>query len=385
MKPPTSTRLLSIDFVRVYVVLMVVIVHIITQPGLYLQALPGALLILLHVSREIFFIITGLVLTYTTKHKPLHPWRFWWRRYPAVVIPFVTWTLIYMAVGGQFMQPVGAFLNSLTSNLITGNASYQLYFLLVTMQLYAVFPLVRWLLRVTQNYHLWLLALSAALQVLFSIVIHYGWQLLPIFSSWFNKPDPWLLSYQFYLLAGCMAGWHIMDLTAWVRSHYRPITGLTVAAAILGLGVYIWQLAEGTSVFQATAVFQPVVVVESIAFALGLFALGTRWADRGSPHKRTFLLLSDLSFGIYLCHVLVLDWISDLIASSGLLTVIEHLPVPITLLLFLAIITPITYLASIAVIATARRTPLSLMLTGRARAKRVADEIKPITVLKTPV
>ena len=47
-----------------------------------------------------------------------------------------------------------------------------LYFLLVSMQFYLVFPLFRSMLRATRGYHWPLLALSAALQVGIDVWLH---------------------------------------------------------------------------------------------------------------------------------------------------------------------------------------------------------------------
>lgn len=58
---------------------------------------------------------------------------------------------------------------------------YQLYFLLVIMQFYLVFPLVLLLLRRTGNHHGLVVAVAALAQVALTIAMH--WNLLPAVIS----------------------------------------------------------------------------------------------------------------------------------------------------------------------------------------------------------
>ena len=52
-------------------------------------------------------------------------------------------------------------------------ARYHLYFLLVSMQIYLLFPLIRWVLRKTEGYHRWLLAAAVAYQFWLTCALHY--------------------------------------------------------------------------------------------------------------------------------------------------------------------------------------------------------------------
>ena len=67
---------------------------------------------------------------------------FWRRRYLLVVVPYVVWTAIYFVADAVPLHPMSGAVHSFTFDLVTGAARYHLYFLLVTMQLYLVFPLV---------------------------------------------------------------------------------------------------------------------------------------------------------------------------------------------------------------------------------------------------
>jgi len=380
-------RIIAIDFMRVFAVFLVAMVHILTQPVIYSQVFPEAILVVLHVSREIFLIITGLVLTYTSGKFSGWGWfKFYWRRYPLVVIPYVAWTLMYLFTGGTHLLPFGSFWNTLVTNLQSGEASYQLYFLIVTMKLYLIFPLLYTALKALKKYHAHILVVSGILQLILTTAIRYNWwSSSNYFATWFAKPDAALLSYQFYLLVGCIAAWHMEAITTWVRDHYKVVMMGAVASAIVALISYSWQLNHGSWALQASQVFQPFLVIESIAFTLALFAIGVRWADKGTPHKKTYLLLSDVSFGIYLSHLLVLSWVSYWADKIGLFAIAAKSPEWAVVLFMVFIVTPLIYLLSALGIAAIRLTPLSLFLAGRPFARKAKDEMKPTTKASTAV
>src|SRR5579859_7336597 len=156
----------------------------------------GAALLLLHVSREGFFFISACMLAYayadlTRAGLP----RFYWRRFLSVGIPYLCWTLIYFLyqLPTAHYGSTTAALRGLAKMAATGY--FQLYFLLVIMQFYLVFPLVLMLLRRTRGHHGLVIAGATATQVTMSIVTH--WQLLPALMQKYAQQDA--LSYLLYL------------------------------------------------------------------------------------------------------------------------------------------------------------------------------------------
>jgi peptidoglycan/LPS O-acetylase OafA/YrhL len=364
-------RILAIDFMRVYVVMGVVAVHVLTQPIAYDKPSPATFVVLFHVTREIFLLITGLVLTYTAGSYKGWGWlRFYAKRYPLVVIPYVLWTVIYLLANQVPWHPFIPFLRVVWENLLSGKASAQLYFLIVTMKLYFVFPLLRWAILRTKRYHIAVLIASGVLQLLLATAIHEGWLAnAPYFGNWFVNPDTAFLSYQFYILCGCIAAYHLPALLAWTRRYFRRIMAAALAAAGLVLASYFWQLGTGVSPVNASAVFQPVVVIESLADALALFALGVRWQDRGVSAKGTYLLLADVSFGIYLAHVWILNQMYYWAGQLGLLDLGYHVRPGIVVFVMLVVAVPLIYVITAAFIALFRRTPFSVAVAGRLQMR----------------
>jgi len=192
------------------------------------------------------------------------------------------------------------------------------------MEIYAAFPLLLWLLRVTRRHHGLLLAVSLAVQTAFTGTLHYFRDAAPhapgLLGAWMRNPDPVVFSYQLYLVAGGIAALHLEELAAWVRDHGRTVRLLVAGGLAAGMASYVFDhVAGGMDAAAAGEVFQPMMAVTTAASVLGLFALGVRWADRG-PQRRLRRVVragSDATFGVYLAHPLLLQ---------GLLVLAARLP-----------------------------------------------------------
>lgn len=372
-KKAKSSRphIVAFDLIRLIIMVFVVSVHTLAFGGGQVTVLFGAFSTVFHTSRELFFLLTALVLTYNYGHRGEVRWlRFWWRRYWLIVPAYVSWSLIYYAVDGHWPGSVPAAAAAFWHDLITAGARYHMYFLLVTMQVYLLFPVIRWVLRKTAGHHLALLLAACAYQIALTAAIQHHLVRSGPLAGWLNGAGlgVWLESYVLYIVAGAIAGWRFEQLCAFTRRHARPATVALVAcaSAAAGLGTYFAQIyAGGATPDVASAVFQPVVVIEALAFGWALLAAGLMWTDRGAPHRKFFAAGSASSFGIYLAHPLVLQGVLAVASATGVLAVLRAAPGVLELLALLAVAVPLVYGASWVIASAARRTPLSLALTGR--------------------
>ena len=377
---PARTRrphLDAVDFVRVAMIAGVIAVHVVAYTTNPEDLVVGAANALLHVNREVFFFLTAFVLCYTYGSR--HGWSltsFWRKRYLFVGVPYLAWSLVYFLADGGAYRPWSAPARRLLGDVLAGTARYHLYFLLVTMEIYAVFPLLLWLLAATRRHHGLLLAASLAVQTAFTATLHYARDAAPhapgLLGVWMRHPDPVVFSYQLYLVAGGIAALHLEELTAWVRAH-RPLVHLLVAGGLAGgLASYVLDhAAAGMDAAAAGEVFQPMIAVTTAASVLGLFALGVRWADRGPQRRfrRAVRTGSDATFGVYLAHPLLLQGLLILAAPLAARAVTGEVPAALVLPLDVLVVVPVLLAASVAVVAWTRRPPASLFVAGRARLR----------------
>jgi len=369
-------HVIAFDVIRLIIMVFVVSVHTLAFGGGQVTVVLGAFTTVFHTSRELFFLLTALVLTYNYGQRGHVRWlKFWRRRYWLILPAYVAWSAIYYAADRHWPGSVPAAASSFWHDLLTAGARYHLYFLLVTMQMYLLFPVLRWVLRKTAGHHLALFLAALAYQTALTTVLHYHLVRTGPLSGWLNGAGLgiWLESYVLYIVAGAIAGWHFDQLCAFTRRHARPATIALVACAgaAIGVGVYFAEIyIGGATPDSASAIFQPVVAIEALAFGWALLAGGLLWSDRGARHRKFFAAGSASSFGIYLAHPLVLQALLALASVTGVLAVVRNAPAGLEVLALLAIAMPIIYAVSWAIASAARRTPLSLMLTGREHSSR---------------
>ncbi|MGH3852420.1 MAG: acyltransferase [Pseudonocardiaceae bacterium] len=361
-----SGHVYAVDLVRVLTFACVISVHTvatINPPG----SIPaGGALMLLHFTREAFFALSAFVLV-RRHHGGLRVAPFWRRRFLLVGVPYVLWSVIYtgLALSTAPLPPSGALIQ-LGHNLLTGTAWYHLYFLVVTMQFYLVFPLFLRLLRAAARWrggHRWLLAISAVLQVGIDAGLHFGHPSGVAAELW-GYAGSFVGSYVLYLVLGGVVALHAERVQSWVREHRAMVL---VAFVLTGAATEAWYLRSvrgGSSPLDASAVFQPVMVPWCLAVMTALFALGVTWAARrgAGPGSRVVQLSSDRSFGVFLVHPMVL-WALTLGPAAWLSTRVSALSVTI-----IALVT--TIVVSLLVVEVLRHSPLCLALTGKPGSPR---------------
>jgi peptidoglycan/LPS O-acetylase OafA/YrhL len=364
-----GSRVRQIDALRVLSCFSVVTVHAVGGPFPADSIGLGETSFLLHYSREIFFFVSALVLV-RTYYPRLGPdgrlpdeGGFRLRRLRVIGVPYLWWTTLYLAVSifhTRNTQPFSQTLDDLPLQWVylvaTGNGSYHMYFLLVTLQYAVLFPVVLRVLRRTQGRHGRVLAVSALLQL--ATLACYHWVLLPD-DGWRGLlGDASLPAYQLWLVGGAIAGLHLEQWHRWVVTHRALVLAAVPPAAAVLLWVY-WAQVPSMGGLGASSPLQPIMVLWSVAALGALYLLAVWIVERGSPGLRNvFSYLAQLSFGVYLAHPMVLDLVLAVLRRAGLMA--PSVWVSLTALVFTVVLT-------VAICGALHRTPLSLPLMGRKR------------------
>lgn len=353
----------QMDVVRIVPMIGVVAAHtvVFTQPVASVGA--AASLMLLHANRGVFFFVTAFLLFHSTRGAGGQSWSgFWRRRYPLVLVPYLAWTLIYWLQTENWTPwPLAPALGLLGTDLTLG--WFHLYFLLVTMQFYAVFPLLAWLVRRTRGRHWLLFGASAAVQVAFTVLFEYGSSVTPgPLRTWFAYAQVEATSYVLPFVAGVLAADHAAECLAWVRAHRRAALAAAAGAALAAEAWFAVNLALGKSAEQAADVFQPAGLLVLGAAVIALVVLSD-WLVRKWPSDsqvwRGVRTAARASFGVYLAHMLPMQGLllTPLVSLVGL----HALPLPADAVAVFALVLGVTF----ALVLVLQRTPLSLVLTGR--------------------
>jgi len=359
-----SGHVYAVDLLRVLTFAAVIAVHTVTTVNPPDSLPAGGAAMLLHFTREAFFALTAFVLVHRYRNQLLAA-PFWRRRFLLVGAPYVIWSVIYSGLALiTTPQPPAAALTQLGRNLLTGTAWYHLYFLVVTMQFYLLFPLFLRSLRGfarRRGGFWWLLAISAILQVAIDAGLHLVHP-SGIAGKLLGYDGSFVGSYEFYLVLGGVAALHADRVQAWVREHPAVVLGALVVTGAAAEGWYLHSVRAGSSPGTASDVFQPVMVPWCLASITALFALGVAWTARraGGPGSRAVETGSDRSFGVFLVHPMVL-WTLTLGPLAWLSTQVSALSCTV-------IAVAVTVVVSLLVVEVLRHSPLSLVLTGKRRS-----------------
>ncbi|HWD76733.1 MAG TPA: acyltransferase [Solirubrobacteraceae bacterium] len=268
----------------------------------------GAGLMLTHVTRFAFMFISAAMLVYAYPAVARGGWRtFWRRRLLIVALPYVTWTVIYFALGIVQSGRVGSITGDagrLGSMLLTGYD--QLYFLLLLLQFYLVYPAFLWLVRRTEHHHRWLLGASFAVQLVLFWLVHE--QALPTWMLGKGATRE-LWNYELFVVAGAVMASHYRAVHTWLCSHWRALLAAAVAAVAFGEAWYVLA-ALGVPGFGGSNPSDPFQAVE-IPLYLGLiilvYLLAVLMTSERCPRRVRALVRAgaDYSYGIYLSQVLV--------------------------------------------------------------------------------
>jgi peptidoglycan/LPS O-acetylase OafA/YrhL len=318
----------------------------------------GASLVLLHVTREAFLFVSACMLTYSYRTLRKGDWgRFYRRRFVSVGLPYLCWTVIYFFVTFAKAGPnAGDQIGHLGYLVVSGY--YQLYYLLVIMQFYVLFPLVVWLLRHTARHGRILLA-GAVFQVTLVTLIH--WQVTPSFMQGFWATRE-VTSYAFYLLAGAIVALHLEEFHDWLLRHARACLVATLAAATLAEGWFVFATHHASSALGSPSdPLQPIVIPFNIGAIACVYLVGVYLVDpRRSGRLRAIVRSgSDNSYGVYLSQMVFIT----LLGTLGWRRATHVVPWPIVSVLTVVLV----FCACVLLTAVLARTPLSVALTGRQR------------------
>ena len=356
-----APHIYEVDMVRILTFGCVIGVHVVSHTSNDEDLGLNVLLGMLHFTRQTFFALSAFVLLYSYRYHPRPMRQFWPRRFLLVGVPYVSWSILYFSYD-YLRAPTDESMSELILRfliaLLTGTAWTHMYFLLVTMQLYLLFPVLVWLVNITRGHHLALLITTALVQLALTTVYMYRPTLLGVMRS---TGDALFINYVFTFTLGALASEHRQTVFSWVRTHHRTIVGIDIAGAVLLWSAFAFNhLALGRNLYRMGVPIQPAMVLWSVPVDLTILTFGTIWADRRRKNSPADVMLrhtTDWSFGIFLIHPLL---ITTLLAA-GDTWLSDHIDHPwLSLVLYLLVVG-----LSCLLVALIRHTPLSLALTGR--------------------
>lgn len=284
----------AIDILRIIAILAVILIHTTTKTleisNFDLQKVPWTLF-LNQISRfavPVFFLISGFVLE-LNHSSHLGYYTYLKRRANRIFIPYVFWsTIYYFFVYKQHTE-------SLSKVILSGDASYQLYFIPTLIIFYIIFPLIH---RISGLFFKkWLVILLGALQF---YLLYYDYYIHPL--ALFYPLRVALLNYYIFIL-GILAAHKTGKLTD-IASKNKIIL------FILAVDWAVFIFLEGKSTYLKTrnylsfySQWRPSILIYSILFA----AFSYYFLHKNCKNFFLVKILAKLSFFVFFAHVIVLE------------------------------------------------------------------------------
>ena len=371
--PAKRPYLHHIDLIRTSTFALVIFMHVLTSTtAQYTSMGTNATALLLHCTRNIFFALTGFVLMYQYLDRPdFRSTSFWRRRMKLVILPYLVWSVLYwvivvMWMDGRFAE-IPTSLHQLGDRVLLGTAAYHLYFLLVMLQAYLLFPLLRKLVLATRGHHGLVLAGSVAIQVTVLSLICYWTPPAGMQQMW-NHLYATVIPYQLLIVIGALAADHRERLGRLVRGHGELIGWLLLGTGMLAVGAYVHRVVfSGAPINDPGSPFELTLLPFIVVAVIALYAMALHWAtyhrEQSPVMAKVVSYASNRSFAVFLVHVMVLTALLHPTTGDGQKWIVAVLPQPIgTVTVYL-----LTVGISLVAVEIFRRLPGSLYLTGRPR------------------
>jgi len=300
-------RIEALDFTRVIAMLSVIVIHV-TSTFIYNQSkfmvlgmnLAFILNQLTRYAVPLFILISGMSMRLSEKTDSTIS--FWKRRALKVGVPYLIWCFIYELYHCDFnirlyMKVISEDPGDLVRSILLGQAAPHLYFIIILIQLYLLYPVIK---RAVNKSTITSIGVSLLMTYLIQRLYQFKSQGLDFIPACI-EPYLWLLfpTWIFYFVLGTALSAEAIEQIYKFSSHNTGLLiGITVTYSMLF--VIDAQLTKALdSLKQSLSLY--VILVLLCAFGI--------WGKIGNLRflQTMTRFLSDRSMSIYFCHVLVLE------------------------------------------------------------------------------
>lgn len=226
-------RIDEIELLRAVSFLAIVMQHTLAcfmySPGIGQGAAVTSAFLLLFIRYgvPVFIFITGMVLFYNHGEEDLHYGRFIEKRFSQIFVPYFMWTLIYFIwlgfISGVPASSMGSVLSRIGQMTLRGDSFYHLWFMVMILQFYLLFPLLRSLVIKCKEHPGAFMITCFLLYALYLWLYNYQMPVIyplvhsPVLKELLDYRDRIFLSWFFYFLLGGFAGLYVDQWRAFLQ------------------------------------------------------------------------------------------------------------------------------------------------------------------------
>jgi len=254
-----------------------------------------------------FLMVSGYFIGVATgKNQKTVNWRIVATRMVYLAIPYLIWSAV--ALGLRYLEGNGIPRNKILFALLTGKTNEVYYFIPLLIQFYLLSPLLILWERVNWKSILVVTGLIQLITTLSQYPVFLGMGSTPWTSVVFSPPKWLFISRVFWFPLGIVLADHPVEF----KRVFYPLRWwlLGMVIALIPLGMIEWEYFVRASSEQWLSTRETILdTIYTLCLMLGVLAF-----EKGKfPFFDFFSYLGTKSFGIYLTHVLVIEYISRII------------------------------------------------------------------------
>ncbi|PWB50780.1 MAG: hypothetical protein C3F06_12040 [Candidatus Methanoperedenaceae archaeon] len=309
-----KSRINEIDFLRAFAILAVIMIHTVAKID-QIKSLNSLVFVNVfidvasHFAVPVFIIVSGIVLSYNY-YEHINYKSYYVKRFFSIIPQFLFFSLFYLILSNLILDQRSPSILKVIYRIFTGRASYHLWFFIILIQFYIVYPLLIKFYIIFSSRHRVrsFIILSLLIQILYYFIssfLYTGYDqiLLRLFDYYIRHA---FLSYIFYFVIGIHFGRNFDSIKNYINNVNDKIVILLLILS--NIFVYFVRIkGMETPGYEIDKLFLlPSEITEPLQYTLSFILM---WKITSKLIKRNDLivrLLKDIgkfSFGIYLVHV----------------------------------------------------------------------------------
>ncbi|HHW56986.1 MAG TPA: acyltransferase [Clostridia bacterium] len=303
-------RIKEIDILKGIAIIAVLIIHTTSSAVVILSKTSISYFVLAIVNRlaqfavPAFIFASAMLLIYN--YGDSHDWRvFYKKRFKNVLFPYISWTFIY---GAYLIMLYHIPLRSILTvrNLLLGGMFYHMYFIVIIVQLYLLFPIILYIYRLI-NKNFYTVVMAIILFQIAEIIIFKSF-----ISKHFKDSSVIFATYISFIIAGMYIG---ENIKSWIKK-YKFIGIITFVISMISGYFFI---GISLNAFAGKIINSNLFNLYWYTYTLmaSIFLLVLSVGILKYPSISNFMInTGKLSFGIYLIHPLILDILMHFLKTS---------------------------------------------------------------------